>query len=72
MQEKKSDFLTHAKQGLLVAAQVILSLPLRLPSSVVQVAKVVNIALSLWDQLEQQDKKPEDTAAPLDESGVTL
>lgn len=54
--QKENDRLfDQVKNGLYIAAQVVLSIPFKLPSKIVQVAKYVSLVVTLLDQQAGKD-----------------
>jgi hypothetical protein len=54
-EKEKAQLFEQLKHGLYLAAQVVLSIPFKLPTKVVQAAKYVNLAITLLDQQEARD-----------------
>ncbi|WP_257670463.1 hypothetical protein [Parapedobacter tibetensis] len=69
---EKPTWYGKIKNGLALAAQVIISAPLKLPTKVVAAAKYVALAIGLLDAIERQtnstDKPAEGGEAPTDAS----
>lgn len=54
-EKEKASLFEQLKHGLYLAAQVVLSIPFKLPTKVVQVAKYVNLAITLLDQQDARN-----------------